>query len=305
MCSGDGLEWKGVKAVAEKKIRLPGNAEGDFYVNSACVDCDICRQLAPDIFSPMEGLSVVIQQPETDESRRRAFHSLLACPTGAIGTESKDGLVEAMNEFPLPLSEDVYYCGYSSAKSYGGHSYFIQRHDGNWLIDAPRFVPALAKKLLEFGGISTIFLTHNDTDEKSDADRYANCFGAEVVLHADEDAKRDGTERLLTGTNSVHWHPDLTLLPVPGHTRGHTVLLYKNTYLFAGDHLHWDRYTPGLGAVRDYCFYSWIEQTDSMERLARHSFRWVLPRHGEWIELDRTSMKQAMIDLIERMRNTD
>ncbi|QYR21048.1 MBL fold metallo-hydrolase [Paenibacillus sp. sptzw28] len=288
-----------------EKTRLPGNAQGDFYVNSACIDCDICRQLAPEIFTAMNGLSAVARQPETDEDRRRAFHSLLACPTGAIGSELKDGLVEAMNEFPLLLSEDVYFCGYSSAKSYGGHSYFIKRPEGNWLIDAPRFVAALVKKLDELGGISTIFLTHNDTDEKSDADRYANRFGAEVVIHADEEARRDGKECLLTGAQPVQWHPDLTLLPVPGHTKGHTVLLYKDTYLFAGDHLHWDRHMRGLSAVRDYCFYSWIEQTESMERLERHSFRWVLPRHGEWIELERTSMNQELIDLVERMRNTD
>lgn len=287
-----------------EKTRLPGNAEGPFYVNSACIDCDICRQLTPDMFSAMDGMSAVTRQPETDEERRRAFHSLLTCPVGAIGSESKDGLAEAMNDFPLPLSEDVYYCGYSSAKSYGGHSYFIKRPDGNWLIDAPRFLPALAKKLAELGGISTIFITHNDADEKNDADRYASRFGAEVVLHADEEADRVGAEQLLTGTKPVQWHPDLTLLPVPGHTKGHTVLLYKDTYLFAGDHLHWDRPSNRLDAVRDYCFHSWIEQTDSMERLAKYSFRWVLPRHGEWIELGRTSMKQTMTDLVERMRNT-
>ncbi|AZK48245.1 MBL fold metallo-hydrolase [Paenibacillus lentus] len=288
-----------------KITRLPGNAEGDFYVNSTCVDCDICRQLAPNIFSAVDGLSAVTQQPETDEDRRLAFYSLLACPTGAIGSETKAELAEAMNGFPLPLSEDIYYCGYSSAKSYGGHSYFIKRSDGNWLIDAPRFVPALEKKLVELGGISTIFLTHVDTDEKRDVDRYAKRFGAEIVLHADEEAERDGSERLLTGTQPICWHSDLILLPVPGHTMGHIVLLYKDTYLFAGDHLHWDRHTRGLGAVRDYCFHSWAEQTDSMERLARQSFRWVLPRHGEWIELEWASMKQEMMDLVERMRNTD
>lgn len=148
------------------------------------MDCDICRQLAPDIFSALNGLSAVTQQPETDADKRRAFHALLACPTAAIGCESKEGLAEAMNDFPLILSEDVYYCGYSSAKSYGGHSYFITNPDGNWLIDAPRYVPALVKKMVELGGVSTIFLTYIDTDEKSDADQYAKRFGAEVILHA-------------------------------------------------------------------------------------------------------------------------
>lgn len=86
-----------------KRTRLPGNVEGDFYVNSACADCDICRQLAPSIFSAMDGLSAAAQQPESDEDRQRAFYSLLPCPTGAIGSETKAGLAEAMDEFPLPL----------------------------------------------------------------------------------------------------------------------------------------------------------------------------------------------------------
>lgn len=288
-----------------EKTRLPGNIKGDFYVNSACVDCDICRQLAPDMFSALDGLSVVTRQPVTDCDRRRAFHALLSCPTAAIGSKSKEGLAESMNDFPLQLSEDVYYCGYSSAKSYGGHSYFIKRPEGNWLIDTPRFVPALVKKIVKLGGISTIFLTHIDTDEKSDADRYAKRFEAELILHADEQEERIGREHHLTGMQPIHLHGDITLLPVPGHTKGHTVLLYKEKYLFAGDHLHWDRHSNEFGAVRDYCFHSWSEQTRSMERIVNESFQWVLPRHGEWIELDRATMKKAITHLVERMKVTD
>jgi glyoxylase-like metal-dependent hydrolase (beta-lactamase superfamily II)/ferredoxin len=291
-------------AVAEK-TRLPSNIKGDFYVNSACVDCDICRQLVPDMFSAMDGLSVVIRQPETEYERRRAFHALLSCPTAAIGSKSKEGLAKAMNDFPLQLSEDVYYCGYSSAKSYGGHSYFIKRLEGNLLIDSPRFVPALVKKIIELGGISTIFLTHIDTDEKNDADLYAKHFGAEIILHENEQAERSGRECHLTGIQPIHLHRDIKLLPVPGHTKGHTVLLYKEKYLFAGDHLHWDRHTNELGATRDYCFHSWSEQTKSMERIVNESFQWILPRHGAWIELDRTTMKKAITHLVERMKEID
>jgi len=287
------------------KTRLPGNIKGDFYVNSACVDCDICRQLAPDMFSALDGLSAVTHQPETDADKQRAFHALLSCPTAAIGCESKEGLAKAMNDFPLKLSEDVYYCGYSSAKSYGGHSYFITRPEGNWLIDAPRYVPALVKKMVELGGISTIFVTHIDTDEKSDADKYAQHFGAEVILHANEQVERNGNERLLTGLQPIPFHQDITLLPLPGHTMGHTALLYKEKYLFAGDHLHWDRHTNEFIALRDYCFHSWSEQTKSMEQLLNISFQWVLPRHGEWIELNRTAMKRAISQLVERMMDTE
>lgn len=281
--------------------RLPGNMEGDFYVNSACVDCDICRQLAPNIFAAREGLSVVAHQPRTRADRRRAFHVLLSCPTGAIGCGSKEGLVEAMNDFPLKLSEDVYYCGYSSAKSYGGHSYLITAPEGNWLIDAPRYVPALVNKMLELGGVSTILLTHIDTDEKTDADKYAQRFGASIILHADEQVERIGNEQPITGTDPIKFNPDITLIPLPGHTIGHTALLFKEKYLFAGDHIHWDRHARELGAVRDYCFHSWPEQTRSMERLLHESFEWVLPRHGDWVRLNRTDMKKGIAGLLQKM----
>jgi hypothetical protein len=35
-----------------------------------------------------------------------------------------------------------------------------------------------------------------------------------------------------------------------------------------------------LTAFRDVCWYSWTEQTRSMENLLAYSFEWVLPGHG-------------------------
>jgi len=67
---------------------------------------------------------------------------------------------------------------------------------------------------------------------------------------------------------------------VPGHTRGHTVLLYRETYLFTGDHLAWSPGRKSLYAFRDACWYSWEEQIHSMERLLDYRFEWVLPGHG-------------------------
>lgn len=30
--------------------RVPENAPGDFFVDSTCIDCDTCRQVAPAVF---------------------------------------------------------------------------------------------------------------------------------------------------------------------------------------------------------------------------------------------------------------
>lgn len=282
------------------KRRLNTNVPGDFYVNSACIDCDTCRQLAPATFRAVGGYSAVMQQPSTEAERRLACHALAACPTAAIVSESKDGLAAAIGDFPLPVEDNVYYCGFTSDKSYGGSSYFIHRPGrGNWLIDSPRRVPSLTRKIEELGGLDTIFLTHRD--DVADADFYAERFGAKRIIHEAELASQPEAEHVIRGLEPVEWSDEFRIIPVPGHTRGHLVLLYRNTYLFTGDHLEWDRDRQELGAYKDYCWYSWTEQTKSMGKLARESFEWVLPGHGSRMKLPRGEMAEAMESLVARM----
>jgi glyoxylase-like metal-dependent hydrolase (beta-lactamase superfamily II) len=72
----------------------------------------------------------------------------------------------------------------------------------------------------------------------------------------------------------------MVAIPVPGHTRGHVVLLYRNKFLFSGDHLAWSPNRNSLIAFRSACWYSWTEQTKSMQKLLDYDFEWVLPGHG-------------------------
>ncbi len=58
------------------------------------------------------------------------------------------------------------------------------------------------------------------------------------------------------------------------------MLLYREKFLFTGDHLAWSRRRGALVAFRDACWYSWKEQIRSMERLLDFPFEWVLPGHG-------------------------
>ncbi len=87
---------------------------------------------------------------------------------------------------------------------------------------------------------------------------------------------------------------DLLILPVPGPTKGHTVLLYKQTFLFTGDHLAWSPQLNHLYAFRTACWYSWPKLLESMQRLAGYSFEWVLPGHGRRFQSDRATMQQQM-----------
>ena len=64
------------------------NIEGEFYVDSSCINCDTCRQLASTIFSDTGIYSAVIKQPTTDEETFNALQAVVACPTSSIGTLS-------------------------------------------------------------------------------------------------------------------------------------------------------------------------------------------------------------------------
>src|SRR5205823_754390 len=148
--------------MANPKKRVRENMPGDFFVDSTCIDCDACRQIAPLVFGEAAETSYVKAQPVSPPERRRALHALLSCPTGSIGTLGHDDVKTVMADFPLVVEEPVYYCGYNSPKSYGGNSYFMRRADGNWLVDSPKFVTPLVRRLEQLGGVSKIFLTHRD-----------------------------------------------------------------------------------------------------------------------------------------------
>ena len=79
--------------MAEKTNRLPQNVAGAYYVDSSCVDCDLCRNTAPDFFKRDEetGFSFVYRQPVTPEERRMAEEAKQGCPTESIGN---DGIID-------------------------------------------------------------------------------------------------------------------------------------------------------------------------------------------------------------------
>src|SRR2546422_287512 len=128
--------------MAHLSRRLSGNTAGDFFVDSSCIDCDICRQLAPETFHAQAGQTIVARQPRTPDSVHRALMALVACPTGSIGTTGKHPIKAAIAAFPEEIAGGVYFCGFASRHSYGATSYFIVRPGGNVLVDSPRFSPA-------------------------------------------------------------------------------------------------------------------------------------------------------------------
>lgn len=286
--------------MAQLKARRSENVEGDFFVDTSCIDCDTCRWMAPDVFGRDGEMSAVYAQPTSPEQRIQALQALLSCPTASIGTVAPpDDIKQAQVQLPAQIEGDVYHCGYHSEKSYGATSYFIQRTEGNVLIDSPRFTPALVKQLEAMGGLQYLYLTHRD--DVADHARFQAHFDCDRILHIDDmTTDTQSVEIQLKGQAPYQLTDDLTIIPVPGHSKGHTVLLYQNKFLFTGDHLAWSVYLKHLYGFRRFCWYSWSEQIKSMKRLADYSFEWVLPGHGR--RFHSTSMAaelQTCIDWME------
>jgi glyoxylase-like metal-dependent hydrolase (beta-lactamase superfamily II)/ferredoxin len=287
--------------MANPKKRLPNNVAGEFFVDSTCINCDACRQLAPATFADDGEYSYVRAQPQIEGERRHAVRALLACPTGSIGTVHANDASVVKNDFPLLLEDGIFHCGFNSPKSYGGNSYLIHHPAGNWLVDSPKFLPHLVKRFADLGGIRHIFLTHRD--DVADADRYARHFGSRRIIHRDELDAQPGAEVVLEGTDPVELSAGFLAIPTPGHTRGHCVLLLDNRFLFTGDHLDWSREEQCLSASRDYCWDSWPDQVRSVERLQDFTFAWVLPGHGQRVKLPAARMRQELAALVQRLRS--
>jgi len=285
--------------MADRRRSVAENVPGDFFVDETCIDCDTCRQLAPEVFADAGEYSFVHAQPPTPDAVRSASRALLACPTGSIGTLDPGRAREAKADFPMLLEGGVYYCGFNSPKSFGGNSYFVVRPEGNWLIDSPKFLPHLVDRFEKLGGIAHIFLTHRD--DVAEAEKYAARFASRRIIHRKELSAQPSAELVIDGMDSVELAPGFWAIPTPGHTRGHTCLLLENRFLFTGDHLWWSRTLRSLNAGRDVCWYSWEEQTRSMAALKQFRFEWVLPGHGERVKLPVEEMRGQLTDLAGRM----
>lgn len=275
--------------------RLPQNVSGDFFVDATCIDCDTCSQLAPSVFRDHGEQCSVYHQPDNEQETRLAMMSLVACPTGSIGTTEKHDAHLGIDAFPMLISDNVYFCGFTAESSFGAWSYLIHRSEsegGNVLIDSPRFATQLVKRITAMGGVKHLLLTHKD--DVADHERFTEKFHCERIMHAADGARRLGIERTIEGENPITLDDNLIAIPTPGHTRGHVVFLYRNKFLFTGDHLAWSPARETLTAFRSVAWYSWAEQTRSMEKLLDYDFEWVLPGHGDFHHASASEMREHL-----------
>ena len=289
--------------MARLAARLDENAPGAFFVDDSCIDCDACRQIAPATFARSRrlGQSFVAAQPVGADGEARALMAVVACPTASIGTSPKRPIGAAASAFPERLEDDVYYCGWHAEASYGAASYLIVRPTGNVLVDSPRAARPLFERIDALGGVRTLVLSHRD--DVADHAAFARRYGCERVMHA-ADACALPIERRIRGDEPVALDDELTLIPVPGHTRGSMALLLRDKFLFTGDHLWLDEDDLRLDMGRGVCWYSWPDQLRSLARLRDFRFQWVLPGHGRRFRADSpAAMRAALDETIARLTN--
>ena len=75
--------------MANLQDKTPENVPGRYYVDNTCIDCDMCREIAPQIFKRHDdgAYSYVYRQPVTNEEIALAEEALAHCPTETIGND--------------------------------------------------------------------------------------------------------------------------------------------------------------------------------------------------------------------------
>jgi ferredoxin len=75
--------------VPDKNDKVKENVCGSYYVDSSCIDCDVCRDTAPDNFmrSDEHSYSFVYKQPETEDEKALCDEAMTCCPVEAIGND--------------------------------------------------------------------------------------------------------------------------------------------------------------------------------------------------------------------------
>lgn len=217
-------------------------------------------------------------------------------------TAVKSKFLDEAKTYPRQVLPNVYFNGFNSPLSYGANSWLITDESGNWMVDSPRFVSQVRDKIQDLGGLKYIFLTHQD--DVGEAHLYAKEFGAKRIIHRNDIRAVPDAEIVFEGDAPQLIEEKFLAIPVPGHTKGHMVLLYDNKALFTGDHLELDLQAGKLAAFRDYCWYSWTKQTESMARLLDYPFEWIFTGHGQWGHLDKIEMHEKLCQLVKEMKET-
>ena len=75
--------------MADKYEQYADNVPGKWYVDSSCIICSLCAELAPKNFKESDdgGHDIVYKQPENEEEEQACQEALEQCPVESIGND--------------------------------------------------------------------------------------------------------------------------------------------------------------------------------------------------------------------------
>ncbi|MER5733513.1 ferredoxin [Streptomyces sp. NPDC002138] len=272
-----------------------------WYVDDRCFNCDVARQLAPELIGEADGRSRILRPPRDEMETRRLHAAAFACPTRSIRPASGQP-DRGLDPFPMALDSGVFLCGHNSQHTAGANSYLLLRPSHTvMMIDTPRWNHELAERYAALGPVTDVLLTHRD--HAAHGRRYAGHYGARLWIHeGDLDAAPDA-DQVIRGLEPVEIGEGVTAHPLPGHTPGSVLYLADDRYCFSGDSFFWSRTTRDLEVADSVIWYSIEELAASLARTAGQlRFEWVLPGHGDRRRLPADEMSRRLGALADRTR---
>ncbi|MEY9873865.1 glyoxylase-like metal-dependent hydrolase (beta-lactamase superfamily II) [Streptacidiphilus sp. MAP12-33] len=269
-----------------------------WYVDDNCTNCDVARQLAPELIEEADGGSRMLRQPADAAEERQVLAAAFACQTRSIRPASGP-LDRDLDPYPLALDDGLLLCGHNSRQTAGANSYLLRRPSGGYMmIDTPRWSAGLADRYAALGPVTDVLLTHRD--HAAHGRSYADHFGARLWIHEGDLDRAPDADQVIRGTDPVEVGEGVTVHPLPGHTRGSVLYLADDRYCFTGDSFYWSRTTGDLEVHESVTWYSIEELAASLDRTAgRVRFEWVLPGHGDRKRLPAEEMA-ARLDALAR-----
>ncbi len=79
--------------MADRTTKVVKNSDGRYYVDSQCIDCSLCQELAAENFSKDESseYAFVSKQPVNEDEETQCKEALMTCPVDAIGDDGEKG----------------------------------------------------------------------------------------------------------------------------------------------------------------------------------------------------------------------
>ena len=78
--------------MADKSNKYSDNVTGKFYVDSQCILCSLCHEVAPANFKESDAgdHDFVFKQPENPEEEKLCLDAMQQCPVEAIGNDGHE-----------------------------------------------------------------------------------------------------------------------------------------------------------------------------------------------------------------------